>query len=104
MSRKAEPVHPGEVLQEEFLLPMGLSHQKVAADIGVPPRRIPELVQGQRGITPDTALRLARYFGTSPEFRTNLQNHHDLEKVRDQLGSRLVREVRALVPAKTAAR
>jgi len=87
------PVHPGEVLLEEFLKPMGLSQNKVAIEIGVHPRRINEIVLGKRRITADTALRLARYFGISPQFWLGLQNDYDLDLAADSLGERLEREV-----------
>lgn len=94
--RKLPPVHPGEVLQEEFLKPLGISQYRLAKEISVAPRRINEIVQGKRGITADTALRLARYFGTSDRFWLNLQTRYDLEAERDRLGSRLEREVSVL--------
>ena len=87
------PVHPGEVLMEEFLGPMELSQYRLAKDIGVPPRRINEIVHGNRAVTADTALRLARYFGTSARFWLNLQAHYDLDVQSDLLGDRLDREV-----------
>lgn len=87
------PVHPGEILQEEFLKPLALSQYRLAKDIGVPPRRINEIVHAQRSITADTALRLARYFGTSERFWLNLQTGYDLESARDRLGERLTRDV-----------
>ena len=87
------PVHPGEVLMEEFLGPMELSQYRLAKDIGVPPRRINEIVHGNRAVTADTALRLARYFGTSARFWLNLQAQHDLDVQSDLLGDRLDREV-----------
>ncbi len=90
---KLENVHPGEVLLEEFLVPMGISQNRVARDIGVPPRRINEIVHGKRAMTADTALRLARYFGTSESFWMGLQTDYDLEQARDRLGDRLEREV-----------
>lgn len=94
MARKAHaPVHPGEVLLEEFLQPLGLSQYRLARDISVPPRRINEIVHGKRGITADTALRLSRYFGTSEEFWMSLQSHYDLEVARERLGRRLKGEV-----------
>ena len=77
--KKLPPIHPGEILQEEFLAPLGLSQYRLAKDTSVPPRRINEIVRGQRSITADTALRLARYFGTSELFWTNLQTRYDLE-------------------------
>lgn len=92
--KKLAPVHPGEVLQEEFLKPMGLSQNRLALQIGVPPRRINEIVLGKRGITADTALRLARYFGTSPQFWLGLQMDYDLDVATDALTERLEREVR----------
>ena len=87
------PVHPGEILQEEFLVPLGLTQYRLAKDISVPPRRINEIVHGSRNITADTALRLARYFGTSERFWLNLQARYDLESEKDRLGKRLEREV-----------
>lgn len=91
--RKMAPVHPGEILAKEFLEPLELTQHRLAKDISVPPRRINEIVLGQRGITADTALRLARYFKTTEQFWLNLQSHHDLEVERDRLGDRLRREV-----------
>jgi addiction module HigA family antidote len=88
------PVHPGEVLLEEFLKPMGLSQNRLALDIGVPPRRINEIVLEKRRITADTALRLARYFGTSPQFWLGLQTDYDLDTAKESLGNRLEREVK----------
>ena len=96
-ARKASrlaPIHPGEVLFAEFLEPLGLSQYRLARDVSVPPRRINEIVHGKRAITADTALRLARYFGTSDRFWLNLQARFDLETQRDALGPRLEREVR----------
>ncbi|MEN8377048.1 MAG: HigA family addiction module antitoxin [Gemmatimonadota bacterium] len=87
------PIHPGEVLFEEFLEPMGISQYRLAKDISVPPRRINEIVHGKRSVTADTALRLARYFGTSDRFWLNLQTSYDLDVERDKLGSRLEDEV-----------
>ena len=95
-SRKLEAIHPGEVLASEFLEPLGLSQYRLAQDISVPPRRINEIVHGKRAITADTALRLARYFGTSERFWLNLQSRYDLEVERDHLGARLAKEVRVL--------
>jgi addiction module HigA family antidote len=92
---KLAPVHPGEVLLEEFLKPMGLSQNRLALQIGVPPRRINEIVLGKRGITADTALRLARYFGISPQFWLGLQMDYDLDVAADTLADRLDQEVRA---------
>lgn len=92
-SSKLPPVHPGEILFEEFLEPLGTSQYRLAKDISVPPRRINEIVHGNRSITADTALRLARYFGTSDRFWLNLQARYDLEMEKDRLGRRLEREV-----------
>ena len=87
-------IHPGEVLLEEFLAPMGISQNRIAREIGVPPRRINEIVLGKRAITADTALRLARYFGISEEFWMGLQADYELEEARNRLGDRLQQEVR----------
>lgn len=95
-NEKMAPVHPGEILLEEFLEPMGISQYKLAKDISVPPRRINEIVQGKRSITADTALRLSRYFGLSERFWLNLQSRYDLEIEKDRLDARLVKEVRVL--------
>ena len=94
--RKLPPVHPGEILLDEFLTPLGLSQYRLARDVSVPPRRINEIVRGSRAVTADTALRLARYFGTSERFWLNLQAHYDLEVEKDRLGDRLEREVHVL--------
>jgi len=91
--KKVAPVHPGEVLLEEFLAPLGISQYRLAKDMNVPPRRINEIAQGKRSITADTALRLARYFGTSERFWLNLQTRYDLEVEKDRLGKRLEKEV-----------
>jgi addiction module HigA family antidote len=97
MARRAHPpIHPGEVLEKEFLEPLELSQYRLAEEINVPPRRINEIVHGARAISADTALRLARYFGTSDEFWLNLQMHYDLEIERDRLGARLRKEVAVL--------
>jgi antitoxin HigA-1 len=80
------PIHPGEILQEEYLSPLGITQHRVAVAIGVPPRRLNEIVHGTRRISADTALRLARYFGTSDGFWLNLQSHYDLEVERGRLG------------------
>lgn len=90
MKRKMLPIHPGEILQEEFLLPFGITQYRVAKDIGVPARRINEIVHGKRAITADTALRLSRYFGTSERFWMNLQTRYELEIQKDALGSQLI--------------
>ena len=95
MATKLPPVHPGEVLLEEFLEPMGLSQYRLAKDISVPPRRINEIVHGKRAVTADTALRLARYLGTTPRFWLNLQAQYDLDIAADRLGDRLDHEVTA---------
>ncbi|HDZ02125.1 MAG TPA: addiction module antidote protein, HigA family [Nitrospirae bacterium] len=94
-----EPVHPGEILMEEFLNPMGISQYRLAKDINVPARRINEIVQGKRSITPDTALRLSRYFGLSERFWINLQARYDLEKEKDRLKNRLDEEVHVYASA-----
>jgi len=92
-------ISPGEVLQEDFLRPLGLSQYRLAKDIGVPPRRVNEIVKGERGITADTALRLGRYFKMSAQFWLNLQAHYDLEREQGRLGRRLEREVKVLEAA-----
>src|SRR4030065_1030299 len=89
------PIHPGEVLLEEFLKPMGLSQSRLALDISVHPRRINEIVLRKRSISADTALRLARYFGNSPQFWLGLQMDYELDMAQDLLGSRLDREVKS---------
>jgi addiction module HigA family antidote len=94
--KKLPPIHPGEILREEFLEPMGISQYRLAKDISVPPRRINEIVHGKRSITADTALRLGRFFNMSPQFWLNLQTRHDLEVTEDQLENRLDNEVHAL--------
>src|SRR5919106_4634979 len=91
--KKLAPVHAGEILLEEFLLPLGISQYRLAKDINVPPRRINEIVHGKRAISADTALRLARYFGTSEGFWLNMQSQFDLDVERDRLGGRLSQEV-----------
>jgi len=97
MEQKRLPaIHPGEILLEEFLKPMGITQYRIAKDISVPARRINEIVHGKRSITANTALRLAQYFGTSPQFWLNLQAHYDLETEKDKIGERLPEEVRAL--------
>jgi len=94
MTDKLSPVHPGEVLLEEFIKPMELSQNRLAIDIGVDTRRINEIVLGKRAITADTALRLSRFFDNSPQFWMGLQSQYDLDVAQDQLGKRLDREVR----------
>ena len=98
-SKLVANITPGEILAEEFLKPKGITQYRLAKDIGVPPRRINEIVKGQRAITADTALRLGRYFGMSPEFWLNLQTHYDLEQEQERLAKRLDKEVKALAPA-----
>jgi addiction module HigA family antidote len=95
-AKRLSPIHPGEILLEEFLEPMGISQYRIAKDIGVPPRRINEIVHGNRAISADTALRLAKYFGTSERFWLNLQTRYELEVEKDRLGDRLDREVAPL--------
>jgi len=90
------PIHPGEILMEEFLKPMGISQYRLAKDTNVSPRRINEIVHGQRSITADTALRLGRFFGMSPQFWLNLQTRYDLELTEDLLNGRLDEEVHSL--------
>jgi len=92
-------ITPGEILEEEFLVPMGITQYRLAKDISVPPRRINEIVKGQRAITADTALRLGRYFGVSPQFWLNLQTHYDLEQEQERLAPRLEKEVKTLAAA-----
>ena len=95
MSKKMPPIHPGEILLEEFLKPMGISQYRVSKDISVPPRRINEIVHGKRSITADTALRLGKFFGMTPQFWLNLQSRYDLEVAEDSLKNRLEKEVHA---------
>lgn len=99
MAAKLKPVHPGEVLREEFMEPLGLSMNRLALDLHVPVTRISEIVHERRAITADTALRLGRFFGTSPEFWFNLQARHDLEIVRDKEQTKVEREVRPIKSA-----
>ena len=96
MAKKLDPIHPGEILLLEFLEPLELSQYRLAKDISVPPRRINEIVHGKRRVTADTALRLARYFGTTEAFWMNLQARYDLEIQRDELGNTLERDVAVL--------
>ena len=98
--RSLPPVHPGEVLLEEFLMPLGVTQYRLAKSLSVPPRRINEIVHGTRAVTADTALRLARFFGTSERFWLNLQAAYDLDVERDRLGSRLEKEVAILPKAR----
>ena len=95
-NKKLPPIHPGEILIEEFLKPMGLSQYRLAKDISVPPRRINEIVHGKRSISADTALRLGRFFGILPQFWLNLQTRFDLEVTEDLLAERLEKEVQVL--------
>jgi len=96
MSRKLHPIHPGEVLQKEFLKPMGISQNSLALRIRVPARRINEIVLGKRGVTADTALRLAKFFGTSARFWLGLQLDYDLDIASDELSERIEHDVVAL--------
>ena len=93
--KKIKPVHPGEVLREEFLKPMNLSQNRLAINIGVDARRINEIVLGKRRVTADTSLRLSRFFGNSAQFWMGLQSDYDLDVAEDELGDRLEREVRS---------
>lgn len=93
---KSPPVHPGEILVEEFMRPSAITQYRLAKDIGVHPRRINQIVHGNRSISADTALRLSRYFGNSERFWMNLQSRYDLEIEKDRLGDRLETEVKAL--------
>jgi addiction module HigA family antidote len=95
-TKKLAPVHPGEILVEDFLKPLGLSQYRVAKALSVPPRRINEIALGKRAVTADTALRLARFFGTSARFWLNLQTAYDLDVERDRLAGRLQKEVTVL--------
>ena len=95
---KIDPIHPGEVLMEDFIEGFGITQNKLAVSIGVPPRRINEIVHGKRGITADTALRLAKYFGTSAEFWMNLQSHYELERAEDQASE----QIASIVPLQVA--
>jgi len=94
MKEREKPVHPGEILHEQFLKPRGISQTKLASLIGVPPRRINEIVLGKRRISADTALRLGRYFGTSPQFWMCLQTDYDLDVAGNKLNARLKRDIR----------
>jgi addiction module HigA family antidote len=95
-NKNLPPIHPGEILKEEFLEPMGISQYRLAKDISVPPRRINEIVHGKRAITADTALRFGRFFNMSPQFWLNLQTRYDLEVTEDRLDNRLENEVHVL--------
>jgi addiction module HigA family antidote len=96
MAKRLAPVHPGEVLLEEFLVPLAISQYRLAKDVGVPPRRINEIVHGTRAVSADTALRLARYFGTSERFWLNLQAQYDLDVEYDRVGARIEKEITPL--------
>jgi antitoxin HigA-1 len=93
MAKRLPPVHPGEVLLTEFLMPMGVSQYRVAKDINAPARRINEIVHGTRAVSADTALRLARYFGTSERFWVSLQAQYDLDVEYERIGERIAREI-----------
>lgn len=95
---KIPPIHPGEVLMEDFINGFDITQNRLAVAIGVPPRRINEIVHGKRGITADTALRLARYFGTSAEFWINLQSHYELDRAEDLVGE----QIASITPLKVA--
>jgi antitoxin HigA-1 len=96
MPKKLKPVHPGEILRKEFMLPLSLSMNKVALDLRVPVTRIADIVNERRGITADTALRLARYFNNSASFWMNLQTRFDLEVAEDEIAAKVARDVRPL--------
>ena len=98
-TKKMEPLHPGEILNEEFLKPLGLSQNKLAMALHVPARRINEIVLGRRGITADTALRLARYFNMSPQFWLGLQMDFELDKAEDLIEAKIEREIQPLATA-----
>ncbi len=98
-NKKLSPIHPGEILMEDFLKPMGISQYRLSQDISVPPRRINEIVHCTRAVTADTALRLGKYFGISPQFWVNLQAHYDLAVEEDHLGKKLDREVHVFAAA-----
>jgi len=103
MEDKMPPVHPGEILLEDFMKPMGLSQYRLAKGMNVYPRKINEIVQGKRSVTADTALRLARFFGTSPEVWLNLQTLYDLELAKDELEAKVEREVTPYVTVQSSA-
>ena len=100
-TKRLAPVHPGEVLFEDFLKPMELSQNRLALSIGVHPRRINEIVLGKRGISADTALRLAKFFGTSPDVWLGLQKDFELDVAMDEMGDRIEREVRTYASIQT---
>lgn len=95
---RIEPIHPGEVLMEDFIVGFGITQNKLAVSIGVPPRRINEIVRGKRGITPDTALRFAKHFGGSAELWINLQGHYELDRAKDAAGQ----QINAITPLQVA--
>ena len=99
MKRDRPPIHPGEILAEEFLKPMGISQYRLAKDLGIPQMRISKILRGERGISADTALRLARYFGMSVEFWTGIQTHYEVEVAKMKLADRLEKEVRVYATA-----
>ncbi|MBX3104206.1 MAG: HigA family addiction module antidote protein [Cryobacterium sp.] len=98
ITKKIAPIHPGEVLMEDFIEGFGITQNKLAVSIGVPPRRINEIVHGKRAITADTALRLSKYFGTSAEFWINLQSHFDLDRAEDRMAD----QIAAITPLRVA--
>ncbi|MBS3909089.1 MAG: HigA family addiction module antidote protein [Actinobacteria bacterium] len=102
-NEKIEPIHPGEILLEEFLKPMGISQYRLAKDINVPARRVNEIVHGKRAVSVDTALRLSRYFSLSERFWLNLQTHYDIEVQKDRLDKRIEEEVKVLAIDKQSA-
>ena len=99
IEKKLSPIHPGEILLEEFLEPMGISQYRLAKEIHVSPRRINEIIHGKRGISPDTALRLSRFFGTSERFWINLQARYDIEMAKRKIGTHLQADIRPLKSA-----
>lgn len=99
MARKFPPTHPGEILKEEFLVPLGISQYRLAQDLRIPATRVSQIVRGKRSISADTAMRLARYFATSDKFWMNLQSHYDLEVESDRLGNTIQKEVPVFRPA-----
>lgn len=101
-SKNIKPVHPGEILFEDFLKPMKISQYRLAKDISVPPRRINEIIHGKRSVSADTALRLSRYFGLSERFWLNLQTRYDIEVEKDRLDKRIEKEVKVLIEKKSA--
>ena len=94
MQKRMPPIHPGEILKQEFLIPHKISEYRIAKDVNVPPRRINEIVHGNRAVTADTALRFAKYFGTTPQFWLNLQSQYELAVEIDEVGLKIEREVK----------